>query len=83
MRSVPSVIRSSLYLILLAFGGVQAASLRYDDRDSPAIGSSHRRRRAGTARIPFQRGEQINIFCERIINRSRNSVVEAQKSRTN
>lgn len=39
MLSVPSAIRSSPWLILLAFGGVQAASVCYDDRDYPAIGS--------------------------------------------
>jgi len=39
MLSVPSVIRSSPWLILLVVGGVQASSTCYDDKDYPAIAS--------------------------------------------
>lgn len=39
MPSVPSVIRSSPWLIPLIFGGVQAAEICYDDKDYPAIAS--------------------------------------------
>jgi hypothetical protein len=37
MRNVPSFIRSSPWLILLAIGGAHAASTCYDDQDYPAI----------------------------------------------